>query len=237
MEMHDFDNTWEEMTQPTDYLRWGLMAGGAVLALFGLMRRSVIGMGLAALGGGLVIDAMTGQQTVNRLREWTERRQGEDGDATIPYGHGIRVEESIVINRPRAEVYRFWRNLANLPLFMQHLQSILVVDDKFSRWTVQAPAGMTVQWNAEIINDVENEMIAWRSMADADVDNAGSVHFEDTPDGGTLVWVNLKYDPPAGKLGAAFAKIFGEEPSKQIRDDLNNLKQILEGTRTPTNIM
>jgi uncharacterized membrane protein len=156
-------------------------------------------------------------------------------NASVAANQGVKVELSMTINKPREEIYRFWRNLENLPRFMRHLESVTVQGDKRSHWKAKAPAGVTVEWDAEIINERPNELIAWRSLPGADVDNAGSVHFQAAPGGrGTEVQVTLKYDPPAGQAGALIAKIFGEEPSQQIEDDLRRFKQMMEAAAIPT---
>ena len=150
---------------------------------------------------------------------------------SVPYELGIRVDQTITINKPAAEVYQFWRNLENLPRFMRHIESVSEIDNKHSHWVAKGPAGRTVEWKAEIINEVENKLIAWRSLEGSDVDNAGSVHFKEAAGGfGTEVKVALQYNPPGGTLGAVFARLFGEEPSQQIDDDLRRMKRLLENT-------
>jgi uncharacterized membrane protein len=161
----------------------------------------------------------------------TGRRNGRrsGSNVSIPYRTGIHVDRTIVISRSPEEVYQFWRNLENLPRFMRHLESVQEIDNKHSHWVAKAPAGGLVEWKAEIINDLENKLIAWRSLEGADVDNAGSVHF--TPASGcfgTEVKVCLQYNPPGGTLGFLFAKLFGEEPSQQIARDLERFKEIME---------
>jgi uncharacterized membrane protein len=139
------------------------------------------------------------------------------------------VKRTITINRPRMEVYNYWRELKNLPNFMEHLVSVRGNEDGITHWVAKAPVG-TVEWTAELVLDRPGEVISWRSVAHADVTNAGEVQFRDA-DGskGTEVEVHLSYDPPAGKLGTIVAKLFGEEPDQQIRDDLERFKQIMEG--------
>jgi uncharacterized membrane protein len=137
--------------------------------------------------------------------------------------------ETIIVNRSAEEVYRFWRNFQNLPTFMNHLESVQVLDDRRSQWRAKAPAGTTVEWDAELIEDRPNELIAWRSVEGSTVENSGFVRFERAPGGrGTLIHVELRYSPPAGALGAAVAKLFGEEPRQQLYDDLRAFKQIME---------
>ncbi|TMC89174.1 MAG: SRPBCC family protein, partial [Chloroflexi bacterium] len=131
--------------------------------------------------------------------------------------------------------YRFWRNFENLPRFMEHLKSVTVIDNKHSHWVARAPAGTSVEWDAEIINERENELIAWRSVGDATIGNAGSVHFTPAPGGrGTEVKVVLEYDPPAGRAGVIMARLFGEEPDQQVREDLRHFKEIMEAGEIPT---
>ncbi|HEY2961373.1 MAG TPA: SRPBCC family protein [Pyrinomonadaceae bacterium] len=142
---------------------------------------------------------------------------------------GIHAKASCIVNGKPDEVYRFWRNFENLPRFMRHLDSVRDLGDGRSRWTAKGPAGTTVAWEATIIADVPGEVITWRSLENADVDNAGAVRFEKAPgDRGTIVKVNIQYNPPAGAVGATVAKLFGEEPERQLDDDLRRFKQVLE---------
>ena len=157
-----------------------------------------------------------------------------DSKVSVEHGHGLHLQKSIIIDRPAAELYAFWRNFANLPSIMTHLKSVQVTDQRRSHWVVTAPANTQVEWDAEVINDVPNERIGWRSLDNAQVDNAGSVVFTELPgDRGTKIDVTLQYDPPAGKAGAAIAKLFGEAPDQQITEDLRHFKQLFE-TGVPT---
>ncbi|HMA94071.1 MAG TPA: SRPBCC family protein [Polyangiaceae bacterium] len=140
----------------------------------------------------------------------------------------IQVSQSITINRSASEVYDYWRDLENLPRFMSHLEHVHVINGT-SKWKAKGPAGLSIEWDAEVILDQPNESIAWRSLKGTAVPNQGVVRFKPAPGNrGTEVSVNLQYEPPAGALGAAFAKLFGEEPSQQIAGDLRRLKQVLE---------
>jgi len=172
---------------------------------------------------------------VTALDVLTGRRLSQDGERdTMTRGRmaadsGIRVSETVTVARPREEVYRFWRDLTNLPRFMEHLEAVQVLDDRRSHWRAKAPAGSSVEWDAEILEDEPNERISWRSIQDADVPNTGTVRFRVAPGNrGTEIHVTLRYDPPAGRLGALVAKLFGEEPSEQVKGDLRRLKQVLE---------
>ncbi|HWE63978.1 MAG TPA: SRPBCC family protein [Chloroflexota bacterium] len=139
------------------------------------------------------------------------------------------VKKAITINRSPEEIYQFWHDFRNLPRFMDHLESVQMTGEKRSHWKAKAPAGTTVEWDAETVDDQPNQRIAWRSLTGAAVDNAGSVRFVPAPGGrGTEVHVELRYDPPGGALGATVARIFGEEPGQQVSDDLRRFKQVLE---------
>ena len=166
----------------------------------------------------------------------TSRVADDNPDATVKHHHGQHVEKSIVVDRSPDEVYAFWRNFTNLPIFMTHLKSVTEIGPGRTHWVAKGPAGTTQEWDAEVINEVTDQLIAWHSVADADVHNAGSVRFEPTGTGNaTNVTVELEYQPPAGALGVAVAWLFGEEPSQQIDDDLKHLKNYLESGENPNN--
>ena len=155
---------------------------------------------------------------------------------TIGAGRGVKVTQSITVLKEPAELYRFWRDFSNLPRVMRHLKSVEVTDDNHSHWTASAPFGKTVEWDAEIYTERGDELIGWRSLAGSQVDTAGSVQFRRAPgDRGTEVTVTLKYDPPAGKLGAAIANMFGQSADHQVKEDLRRFKQIMEAGEAPTN--
>ena len=141
----------------------------------------------------------------------------------------VRTKRSLTINKSPEECYGFWHNFQNLPQFMRHLESVTVVGERRTHWKAKAPAGTSVEWDAETTEDRPNELIAWRSTADADVYNAGVVRFEPAPGGrGTEVRVELEYKPPLGKLGSKVAMLFREEPGQQVMDDLRHFKQVME---------
>ena len=142
---------------------------------------------------------------------------------------GFHVHEAITINRPLPEVYQFWRRFENFSTFMAHLESVETIGPGRSRWRAKGPAGVRVEWEAEIIGDRESEWIAWRSLEGSAIRHSGSVRFEHAPGArGTELHVELQYSPPAGVLGATFARLFGDDPEQQIRDDLRRFKQLLE---------
>jgi uncharacterized membrane protein len=146
---------------------------------------------------------------------------------------GIHVEEAVTVNRPLSEVFRFWRNLENLPTFMKHLESVSEREEGITHWVARGPAGMRVEWDARIINEIDNKLIGWQSLEGSTISTAGSVNFRETPRG-TEVRVHLQYHPPAGRLGATVAWLFGEEPNLQVREDLRRFKQLIETGEIPT---
>lgn len=152
---------------------------------------------------------------------------GSDTRRKLGGRRGIHVEEAVTIDKPVADVYRFWRDFENLPQFMKHLESVAVREGGISHWVARGPAGTTVEWDARLVNEVDNKVIGWQSLEGSTVSTAGSVNFDATAHG-TRVTVHLQYNPPGGKLGAAIAWLFGEEPDIQVREDLRRLKSLLE---------
>jgi uncharacterized membrane protein len=216
--------------------RWGSALFGGALAIYGLTRRTWGGVVLALVGGSLIYRGSTGH--CHMYEAFGVNTAGTETDnplVSVPANRGIKVEKSVTINKSPEELYRFWRNFENLPRFMNHLESVKQTGEGRSHWVAKAPAGKTVEWDAEVYNEKENELIAWRSLEGSDVDNAGSVRFEPATDGSsTIVRVTLKYDPPGGVIGSMIAKLFGEEPSQQIEEDLHRFKQVMETGGTPT---
>jgi len=214
-----------------------LVSGLAGLALVALtLRKRRLRPLLFPVATGLIARALTGRGPASRLLGGlTRRRERGSPVASVGRGKGTKVEQSITINRPVVEVYRFWRNFENLPRFMDHLEAVTVIDDTRSHWVAKGPAGSRAEWDAVIHNEIDDELIAWRSLPGSEIRNAGSVHFIPSADGAaTEVRVELSYEPPAGKLGVAFAKLLGEEPSKQVADDLRRLKQVLDSGEIAT---
>ncbi len=142
---------------------------------------------------------------------------------------GYKIEKAILVHAPAEQCYAYWRDLTHLPRIMLYLESLTILDERRSHWVVKGPRGKNVEWDAEIINDHPNEMLAWRSLEGSSVSNAGSVHFHRVPGGNsTEVRVMMEYEPPAGKLGAALAKLFKEDPERQVEDTLERFKVIME---------
>ena len=218
--------------------RWLSLAAGLGLAAYGLIGRkrgTGAGLALAGLGGALVKRGVTAHCDAYSMMGINTSRTSEDTRSALGGRAGVHVDESVTINQPVEILYRFWRNLENLPRFLRHLESVERVTDTLSRWRAKGPGGSTLEWNAEIINEVPNQVIGWRSIEGSDVVSAGSVNFDDAgPGRGTRVHVRLQYSPPGGKVGAAVAKLLGRDPGTEIREDLRQFKQILEAGEVPT---
>lgn len=207
-----------------DSERWASVIGGSALVLFGLQQRSLRGVLTAIAGGSLAYHGLQGEKSL----------PDAVGEA-VGLNKVIRAERTVTINRSAEELYSYWHDFEKLPAFMKHIQSIQVMDQRRSHWIAKAPMGQTIEWDADIIDDRPNELIAWASVEGADVDHSGFVRFKPAPgDRGTEVKVVTEYNPPGGVLGAALAKLFGEEPEQQIGDELNRFKQLMEAGEIAT---
>lgn len=226
--------------------RWLSLAAGGALAAYALRRRTPASGAAALAASALMYRGATGHchvyqsLGVNRsahhateLGTGVIADRGSDTRARLGGRRGTLVDHAVTINRPIAEVYRFWRNFENLPRFMRHLESVAMREEGVSHWVARGPAGTKVEWDARLIHDVDNKVIGWQSLEGAQVATAGSVNFDETQQG-TRVRVRLQYSPPAGKLGSAIAWMFGEEPGQQIREDLRRFKALLETGEIPT---
>ena len=201
--------------------------GGGALAVYGLSRGTLGGLCLAGIGGCLLYRGLSGH--CDMYGALGVNTADESAPMTsVEAGSGCKVEKSVTINRPADDLYLYWMNFENLPNIMSHLKSVTKIDGRRSRWVAKAPLGMTVEWEAEVHTARPNELISWRSLPGSTVDTAGSVHFNRRGDRSTEVRVVLKYDPPAGKIGAAVAKWLGEAPQHQIENDLNEFKRLME---------
>jgi uncharacterized membrane protein len=205
---------------------WSVIGGAAVVAA------SLAGKGLtrivgALIGGSLMFRGISGHCYTYEMLGID--RSADGTRAGVPDQAGHKVVRSIIIQRPREELYEHWRNLENLADIMSHVKSVSVIDDRTSHWEVTGPAGTSLEWDAEIINDRENELIAWQSLPGAVIPNAGSVWFEEATGGGTRLKVAMEVAAPAGELGVLVAGLFGESPERQLADDLQRFKQEMEG--------
>ncbi|MFC0410262.1 SRPBCC family protein [Roseomonas elaeocarpi] len=216
--------------------RWVSGIAGGLLVVAGLRRGGLGGTALALGGAALAGRGVGGYCPVTaRLgAKPAERRVAEK----LGWRTAAAVSRSVTIAKPVEEVYRFFRDFRNLPGFMEHVERIDVRDDTHSHWVVRAPFGPPVEWDALVTEDRPNESISWRSEEGADVRNTGTVEFLKAPgERGTEVRATIAYEPPAGQLGRALAKLWGEEPGKQAHDDLRRLKQLLETGEIPTPVL
>ena len=201
------------------------IAGGA-LAVYGLRRRSSVGLILTLGGAALLHRGSSGH--CNTYQALGITTAGNKPANAKPVARDVHIEKSIIIDKSPEEVYRFWREFENLPRFMKHLEAVKCTGLNRWHWVAKGPAGTNVEWDAEIYNEKPNELIAWRSLEGADLTNAGSVHFTVAGERGTEVKVNLNYNVPGGKISALLAKLFAQEPGQMIEEDLRRLKQVLE---------
>ena len=215
-------------TNMSDLEKWISLAAGVGLTFYGVSRARRNGWVIAALGGMLLERGATGHCRLYEAFNVNTAGTKDDTRRALGGSAGVNVEESVVINRPVEELYRFWRNLENLPRFMRHLESVERITDTLSRWRAHGPGGTVVEWTAEIINEVANKVIGWRSIEGSEVVSAGSVNFEATSPTQSRVRVRLQYSPPGGKIGAAFARLMGRDAGTEIREDLQRFKQLVE---------
>lgn len=193
--------------------------GGSLLTLYGLTRKGVAKPVISTAGLVLTARGMTNLDTRTLLGMGT----GENG---------IRVNKSINIFAPIDEVYQFWRNFENFPLFMSHVKQITTREDDVSNWTVAGPAGTSVEFQSRVMQDIPNESIAWETLPDSQVHSAGFVRFDENRDGSTRVTVQMTYLPPAGVVGHAVAQLFGVDPRQSMHEDLVRVKSLLEEGKT-----
>jgi len=229
-QMHAPDEMYagERGERPERLERWGWLAAGGAMIVYGLTRRSGTGAWVAAAGTPLVYRGIKGSAA------W---RIGMSTDTRVALGgtRGTHVRESVRIERTVDELYRFWRQFENLPRFMHFLTRVEDRGNGKSHWIARGPAGTSVAWDAELVNDVPDKLIAWRSLPGSEIVTAGSVNFRPVRGGrATQISVRLQYEPPAGRTGSTIAWLLGREPSQTIREDLRRLKQILEAGEVPT---
>jgi len=205
--------------------RWASGVGGTALALWGLRRASLPGLLVAAVGGALAWRGLRGWCNLYGALGIDRAGTGE----TVG-NLGVKIDRGVTVAAPPERLYHFWRNFDNLPRIMSHVERVEVLSETRSRWHVKTPAGMTVTWEAEIINDQSPQLIAWRTVDNAMITHAGSVRF--TPAGsGTRIDVSLQYDPPGGALTHALARLVSADAGRILEHDLNEFKQALESGR------
>lgn len=213
---------FSQSRQPAEGV-WSRVVGdamdiGALLVVLGSPKSNKAGT-LFALTNVLAVTAL----------DVVTAQQLSKNKGTITQSGAVRAHYNIIINRPPEDVYVQWRNFENLPTFMRHLVSVTEKGEGRSRWIAKAPAGATVQWDAELVQDIPGQIISWRSLPGSMIQNSGSVKFSEAPGGrGCFVAVEIEYRPPVGVLGAGVACLFREEPNAQLKDDMRRFKQFVE---------
>ena len=235
--------------------RWASMIGGALTALYGLRRGDGAGALLAVAGGALLARGAMGYcpvydslgmdssdehgrlRGVARVRGEPRRPVQQHGrSAVLDASESERIVESVVIDRPAAELYAFWRDFTNLPKVMEYIDRVEILDDRRSHWRARSAGDAVVEWISEIVRDEPNEFISWKTVGDAPVRHAGSVHFRAAPGSrGTEVRVEIDYDPPGGKLYRLLGALTGRDPGRQVMEELRRFKHIAETGEVPTN--
>lgn len=220
----------------------GLMSGKAP-ALWAWARVAGDVMDLALLGAAArspdadtkrIAAAASAVLGVAAFDVYSSRRLSESDGIETP---AVDIVESLSINASPEEIYSYWKNFENLPSFMRHLESVAVVDETISHWVAKAPLGTSVEWDARLVVDEPNRRLGWETLEDSSIQHEGLVTFEESGNGrGTIVRVEMSYEPPAGHVGATLARLLGEEPRVQIHEDLRRLKQLIETGEVPTTL-
>lgn len=208
-----------------------VVAGAGLIAYAAATKKPATAVAVAAAGAGLIARGVTGRSALYRVAHIDTR----DTDTRRVLGGtgGIHVTHAVLINRPLHDVYAYWRDLRNLPRFMSHLIEVTPLNGLASHWVARGPAGKRVEWDAEIINEVEDKVIGWRSLPGSDLTSAGSVNFRERRGWGTEVSVHLQYEPAGGRPAAWIAWLLGSDPGKTIKEDLRHLKAIFEAGELP----
>ena len=202
-----------------------MIAGGAALVALAARRRSWRTLGAAVAGAPLIYRGATGRWPVPRALA----QRASDAVAPAP------VEATVTIERPRAELYAFWRRLENLPRFMRHLEEVVDIGGGRSHWVARSPLGFRVEWDAEIVEERQDQLLSWWSLPNSQVQSAGMVLFEDAPAGrGTVVRVSMELLAPGSGLGHAVGKLLAPITEQQVREDLRRFKQLMEAGEIPT---
>jgi uncharacterized membrane protein len=202
---------------PTESIASALRTAGAILALYGMLRRGAWGGLLRTIGTGMVVSSAGPTSLLGSALPGVDRRRAVD------------IQKTLQIDAPLEQVYAFWSNYENFPLFMSHVREVEDLGNGRSHWSVSGPGGVPIEWNATLTQQTPNEVIAWRSEAGSMLENAGIIRF--TADGGgTRVDLRFCYLPPAGGAGQAVAELLGSDPRAKLNEDLGRMKALLEGT-------
>lgn len=203
------------------------VVGVGLLAFAGL-RRGLIGASAGLLGAALLHRGTTGHCHAYAALKVSTAHGKRGPAASVPHGQGVRIRRAVVVPQSAAQVYKFWRTLTNLPIILHGVEEVIEMPDGRSHWRARGPLGVAVEWEATIINDVDGELIAWRSLAGSQFNHAGSVRFAPAVGGvGTVVTWTMEYDPPVGLIGTFVARMLGADPARAVDDGLRRLKLML----------
>lgn len=219
--------TGQDYEPGLEALNWGSILGGAGLVAYGLARRRLSGLFVAGIGAALAYRGLNNSRVVDRSIKQLTLHTG----ATEP----VELAGSMTIDRPVDEVYGYWRDFENLPRVLRHVRSVQTMDGDRVRWEARLPGDVELEWNARLLEDRENELIAWQSVEGTDIYNEGYVAFHPVFDGeATELNVRIVYRPPAGEIGARIAQFFDRLQQQFIREDLRSFKQLMEAGEIPT---
>lgn len=224
-EMPNLQGTEQEMPSAQMQGNWTPTArllasvGGAGMLLFGVIRGGILGLSMSAAGVGLATRGISNTNIGALL-------------GISPEGEAVHVRKGITINSPIDQVYNLWSNFENFPKFMSHLESVKDLGNGRSHWVAKGPGGVKAEWDAVMTENIPERVISWRSTPDSDVKTRGTVRFQPAGDGETAVNVQMSYTPPAGVIGHAVAKLFGDDPKSAMDDDMVRMKSLLETGKT-----
>lgn len=201
-----------------------------LLAYVGVKRGGITGMVLGVIAAEMVYRGATGHSPLYQAIGMNTAVAHPNANVSVPHEQGMHVEQSIYVARPRSELYDFWRNLSNLPRFIPYLKSVDELGERYSHWVANGPFGLIqLKWDAEIINEIEDEVIAWRTLPGSMLAHAGSVRFEPSPDNlGTIVRAEIEYAMPGGELGHKIAEFLGAGPDAEIMESLECFRTLME---------
>ncbi len=212
------------------------IAGGSVLAIYGMVRRNATGVGLALVGGELIRRGTTGHCYLYQLLDLNTNDESPSTVASLPNNKGVRIQRSMTILRPAHELYAFWRDVENSPLYMHNIETVKATDANSSHWIAKVPVGkVPIEWNSEITEDVQDSLIAWRIEGQSLLGSGGQVRFAKAADDkGTIVTLEMEFPVFGGTFGAEVGKILGHLPEQEVRENLRQFKQLMESGEIPT---
>lgn len=210
------------------------MVGGGLLALYGLGRRGLSGVGLALLGGEMLRRGITGHCYLYQALDISTYEE-RPTVSKLPFRQGVKVRRSMTILRSPEELYRFWRDVENAPQYMRHVRSVTVTGDRTSHWVAETPNGTTIEWDSEITQDIPNQLLAWRAVGKALTGSGGEIRFaRATGNRGTVVTVEMDFPPMGGALGVPIETLLARGPEMEVHENLRRFKELMEAGEIAT---